>query len=175
MTGEITDLNTFYVAIAPALNAQKLSATTSFIMNKELRRGNFADSAELVYGTDCLQVSQKLISTGDEFVIVETAFIPPASFCLEPLLDTVSKKTFADYNNIEFIRKNGKDKVNLFWGTETFVITSKIDRQSGKIIEATMHNTLTLRLRYDAAPDLSSYAIEMPITIKRNLKLELVK
>jgi hypothetical protein len=175
MAGDITDLNTFYVAIAPALNAQKLSSKNPMFTNDKLRQGNFADSIELLYGTDCLQVTQKLISTNKQYAVVQTTFVPPSSFCLTPLLDTIEKKSFNQFNNIEFVRKSEGDKVNLFWGVETFTVTSKISNVNGQIIEASMTNLLTLKMRYNASPDLKTYAIEMPMTIKRTLKLELLK
>ena len=175
MTGEITDLNTFYVALSPALEAQKLTASQPVVQTDKLRQGNFADSIEILYGTDCLQVSQKLISTGKDVTVVETTFAPPASFCLTPLLDTIAKKTAGQFNNIQFIRKAEGGKVNVFWGVETFVITSKINNRNGQLLEASMLNNLNLRMRYNAAPDLTSYAVELPITIRRVLKLELIQ
>ena len=175
MTGEITDLNTFYVALAPALNAQKLSSNTPEVINDELRKGNFADSIEVLYGTDCLQIKQKLIKTDKKFSTVETIFAPPSSLCLTPLIDTIGKKTFDQFNNIQFIRKSEGNKVNLFWGVETFTITSKIDNKNGQIVEASMTNILNLKMRYNATQDLKEYAVELPITIKRTLKLELLK
>ena len=175
MTGDITDLNTFYVAIAPALNVQKLSSKKPMFINDKLRRGNFADSIEVFYGTDCLQVSQKLISTTRQYAVIETTFTPPSSFCLIPLLDTIGKKSFSRFNNIEFIRKGEGGKVNLFWGVETFTVTSKVSNVNGQIIEASMINLLNLKLRYNASQDLKTYAVEMPITIKRIIKLELLK
>lgn len=175
MTGDITDLNTFYVAIAPALNAQKLSSKHPIFVNDKIRHGNFADGIEMLYGTDCLQVTQKLISTNQQYTIVETTFSPPASFCLMPLLDTIAKKSFKHFNNIEFERKSTGNKVNLFWGVETFTITSKVSNFNGQIIDATMTNLLTLKMRYNASSDLKTYAIEMPMTIRRTVKLELLK
>jgi hypothetical protein len=175
MVGDITDLNTFYVAVAPALNAQKLSSKNPVFTSDKLRQGNFADSVEVLYGTDCLQATQKLISTDKQFTVIETTFTPPPSFCLKPLLDTVEKKTFDQFNNIEFVRKSEGGKVNLFWGVETFTIISKISNDDGQIVEASMNNLLTLRMRYNASPDLNAYAIEMPVTIRRILKLELLK
>lgn len=175
MTGDITDLNTFYVAVAPALNVHNLSSTNPMFTNDKLRQGNFADSIELLYGMDCLQVTQKLISANEQYAVVQTTFTPPSSFCLTPLLDTIEKKSFDQFNNIEFVRKSEGDKVNLFWGVETFTVTSKISNVNGQIIEASMTNLLTLKMRYNASPDLKTYAIEMPMTIKRTLKLELLK
>ena len=174
MSGEITDLNTFYVAIAPALDAQKLSAKNKMFTSDKLRQGNFADSVEVLYGMDCLQVSQKLISTNKNYTVVETVFSPPPSLCLNPLLDTIHKKLFNEFNNIQFIRKSEGDKVNLFWGVETFTITSKLSNENGQIIEASMKNVLNLKMRYNCSRDLKECLAEMPVTIKRVLKLELL-
>jgi hypothetical protein len=52
---------------------------------------------------------------------------------------------------------------------------SKIDNQNGQIVEASMDNRLKLRMRYNASPDLKTYDVEMPVTLRRNLKLELLK
>jgi hypothetical protein len=175
MAGDITDLNTFYVALAPALNAQKLSAKNPVFTDDKLRQGNFADSIEVLYGTDCLQVTQKLITTNKHYTVVETIFAPPSSFCLTPLVDTIRKKSLDRYNNIEFVRKSEGGKVNLFWGVETFIVTSKVSNVNGQIVEASMTNLLTLRMRYNASQDLKTYTVEMPVTIRRTLKLELLK
>jgi hypothetical protein len=175
MVGEITDLNTFFVAVAPALNAQKLSAKNPVFKNTELRRGNFADSVFILYGTDCIQVSQHLIAANKKFTTIRTDFTPPASFCITPLLDTVAKKMYDQPNNFQMIQKGAGDKVNFFWGVETFSITSKIDNKTGAIIEAGMENTLNLQMRYNSSKDLKSYAVQIPVKIKRILKLELVK
>jgi len=175
MTGEITDLHTFYVAVAPALHAQKLSPKKTSFTNAELRQGNFADSIEILYGTDCLQVTPKLVSSNKDYAVIETRFLPPPRLCLDPLLDTIKAKSFSQFNNIQFIRKSEGDKVNIFWGVETFTIVSKVSRSTGQILEATMDNQLTLKMRYNATPDLKTYAAEIPLTIRRTLQLELVK
>ena len=175
MTGDITDLNTFYVALSPALNAQKLTSDKPVFINEQLIQGNFADGIEVLEGTDCLQVTQQLISTNKQYSVVETKFTSPPAFCLTPLLDSIGRKSFDQYNNIQFVRKGEGDKVNLFWGVESFTITSKINNANGQLIEASMTNHLNLRMRYNASKDLKTYAIEMPITIKRTLQLELIK
>jgi hypothetical protein len=174
MVGEVTDLNTFFVAVAPASNAHKVSAKNPGYKNAEPRQGNFADSIFILYGTDCIEVSQHFIAADEKFTTIRTDFSPPASFCLTPLLDTVAKKMFDQPNNFQMIQKGGADKVNFFWGVESFTITSKIDNKTGAIIEASMENSLNLQMRYNASKDLQSYAVQMPFTIKRKLKLELV-
>lgn len=174
MVGEITDLNTFFVAIAPALNIQKLSPGNPTFKNTELRHGNFADSIFILYGTDCLEVTQHLLETTKEYSVVSTNFTPPSSICFKPLLDTISSKISGSPNNFQMIQKGTADKVNLFWGTESFEIITKIDNRNGQIVEASMINILNLRMRYNSSEDLKTYAVEMPVTIRRNLKLELL-
>ncbi len=174
MVGEITDLNTFWVAVSPALNAQQLSPMRTVIVSKTIREGDFADSVRILYGKDCMIVTQALIATPGDYSVVATYFTPPLSFCLAPLLDTVAKKTFDEPNNFQMIQKGTGDKVNLFWGIESFTITTNIDNHDGRILEATMSNVLTLRMRYNSSKDLKTYDAELPVTIKRNLKLELL-
>ncbi|HUP13047.1 MAG TPA: hypothetical protein VM187_12560 [Niastella sp.] len=175
MVGEVTDLNTFFVAIAPASNAHKVSATNPVVINKEPRQGNFADSIFILYGTDCIEMSQHFITADKQTTTIRTDFLPPPTFCLTPLLDTVVKKIYDQPNNFQMIQKSAGDKVNFFWGVETFTITSKVDNKTGAIIEASMENTLNLQMRYNSTKNLQSYAVQMPITIKRSLKLELMK
>lgn len=175
MVGEITDLNTFFVAISPALNAQKLSTENRDFKNASFQQGHFADSITILYGTDCIQVSQHLLSSDKKYTTIRTDFTPPDSFCLSPLLDTVTKKMYTLPNNFQMIRKGTGDKVNFFWGIESFTITSKLDNKTGFILEASMENILTLQMRYNASPDLKTYAVQMPVKIKRVVKLELLK
>jgi len=175
MVGEVTDLNTFFVAIAPASNANKVSAKNPVYINKEPRQGNFADSIFILYGTDCIEMSQHFISSDKQSTTIRTDFLPPASFCLTPKLDTVATKIYDQPNNFQMIQKSTADKVNFFWGVETFTITSKVDNKTGAIMEASMENTLNLQMRYNSSKDLQSYAMQMPVKIKRVLKLELIK
>jgi hypothetical protein len=175
MVGEITDLNTFFVAVAPASDAHKLSAKDPVIRNPVPRQGNFADSVTILYGRDCIGMSQHFISTNKQYTVIRTDFTPPDSFCLTPLLDTVTRKTFSHPNNFQMIQRGSGTYQNVFWGVEQFTITSKIDNKTGAIIDATMENTLSLRMRYNTTPDLKTYVAEMPVTIKRVLHLELLK
>lgn len=174
MVGDITDLNTFLVAISPALKAQELSQSKKQLSIKEHRQGDFADGIRILYGKDCLEISQELVKTTKEFSIIRTDFTPPATLCLDPLADTVGKKIFDHPNNFQMIQKGAGDKVNFFWGVETFTITTKLDNKTGQIIDATMSNTLRLRMRYNSTADFKAYDAEMPFTIQRNLKLELI-
>jgi hypothetical protein len=175
MVGEVTDLNTFFVAVAPASNANKVSAKNPVYINREPRQGNFADSIFILYGTDCIEMSQYFIRADKQSTTIRTDFLPPASFCLTPLLDTVAKRIYDQPNNFQMIQRGTGDKVNFFWGVESFTITSRVDNKTGAISEASMENILNLQMRYNASKDLQSYVVQMPVKIKRILKLELIR
>jgi len=172
MIGEVTDLNTFFVAISPAFNIAKLSRTNAHISKPELVQGKFGDGNMILKGEDCLQVGITLISLDEKYSTIQTQFRPPSTSCLTPILDTIGKKTFEAPNNFQMIRKADGNLVNLFWGVETFTIITKIENKTGKIVEANMVNTLNLKMRYNCSPDLQKCAAEFPVVITRNLKLE---
>ena len=175
MVGEITDLNTFFVAISPAFNIGKLSRTNAHISKPELVQGKFGDGKLIQKGEDCLKVSVTLLSQDAKYSTVQTQFMPPPKSCLSPLLDTIGKQTFQAPNNFQMVRKADGDLVNLLWGVESFTIITKIENKTGRIVEANMTNTLTLRMRYNSSQDLQKYAAEIPVTISRNLRLEPIK
>jgi hypothetical protein len=174
MTGEITDLNTFYVAISPALHIQHLGPNHLSFKDSVLK-GNFADGKEIIKGDDCIQVTQKLLVRDNEITLIETSFTPPYYTCINPFIDTIGKDTFKMPCNFQMIRKSAGDKVNLLWGTEDFVITSTLDNRTGQLVKAEMINRLNLRMRYNSSPDLKTYDAEIPLTIRRVLHLELFK
>ncbi|MFN8290228.1 MAG: hypothetical protein U0U70_08230 [Chitinophagaceae bacterium] len=172
MVGEITDLNTFFVAISPKLNMHKLSRRQPVYVNEKTLEGNFAEGISILRGSDCIQTSQRLVKHKKRYTVIQTDFMPPASRCITPLTDTIAQKTFDHPNNFQMLQKTAGGSLNLLWGTESFTVTCRIDNRDGKIISATMTNELNLRLRVNISPDLSSYAVEIPFKIKRNLLLE---
>lgn len=174
MVGEITDLNTFYVAISPALNAQKLTVRQKLVKNPETREGNFADNKRILFGKDCMVVTQELLRDNGAFVELKTIFSPPGKSCMQLLADTAVKLHSNDSINFQMIQKGGGEKVNYFWGVESFEITSKIEKRTGKIIEATMVNVLDLKMLYNSDPDLKKFDAALPVSIRRVVRVELV-
>jgi hypothetical protein len=174
MTGELTDLNTFYVAISPSLHIQQLGPNRLSFRDSVLK-GNFADDKQIVTGDDCIQVTQKLLIKDKNITLIETSFEPPGYTGIIPLIDTIGKQSFGMPNNFQMVVSGPGDKVNLLWGVEEFVITSKIDNNTGQILKADMINLLHLRMRYNCSQDLKTYEAEIPLTIKRVLQLVLLQ
>lgn len=176
MVGDITDFNTFFVAIAPDLHMHRLSAGNKEWLNDKLVKGNFGDGTRILFGRDYIQVNQHLLSISRKEVVVRTDFMPPPVFSMDTLLaDTILHKSFDQPNNFVMIQRGTGDKVNLLWGVEQFSITSRINNKNGQLIEASMTNTLQLRMRYNCTADLKNYAAEFPVKIERKIKLERVE
>jgi len=174
MTGEITDLNTFYLAISPPLHSHLLGPNRLSFRDTILK-GNFADGKQILSGEDCIQVTQKLVIRDKAITIIQTSFDPPAQMGIIPLVDTIGKQSFYWPNNFQMVRNAGGDKVNLIWGVEEFDITSTLDNSTGQLLKAEMINLLNLRMRYNCSQDLKTYEAEIPLQIRRVLHLILLK
>ncbi|MFI5128970.1 MAG: hypothetical protein ACHQFX_03215 [Chitinophagales bacterium] len=174
MTGEITDLHSFYVAISPALHIQQLGPNRLSFRDTILK-GNFADGNQVLAGEDCIQVSQKLLIKDKGITIIKTSFEPPDFMSIVPFIDTIGKQLFNSHNNFQMVRKGAGGKVDLLWGIEEFVITSTLDNNTGQVLKADMINLLNLKMRYNCSEDLKTYEEEIPLTIRRVLQLVLLK
>jgi hypothetical protein len=173
MTGEITDLNTFYVAVSPPLHAFQLGPNRLSIKDSILK-GNFSDGQIILKGEDCIEVTQKLLNKEKDITIIESSFLPPSHACLLPYADTLESTPGNPPMNFQMIQKAAGQKINYLWGTEQFVITSTIDNRTGMLLKAEMVNLLNLRMRYNASPDLNTFDAEFPYSIRRVVSLDLL-
>ena len=76
-------------------------------------------------------------------------------------------------NNFQQITKVGDGTYNVIWGHEQFIIDSVLNRMSGKILTATMDNTLTLQMKLDCDERLENCQNEFPFVIQRDETLRL--
>jgi hypothetical protein len=174
MTGDITDLNTFFVAVSPALKMQKLSNSKRTLELSDPVKGTFSDGVKILKGEDCTVVSQELINNTDSVLEIRTSFSPPSIFCITPFLQIVSNKMFNAVNNFQMIQAAANSKVNFLWGVESFSIDSKIENSTGKILLGKMTNRLQLKARINATPDLTKWQMEVPVEIVRKIELKLL-
>jgi hypothetical protein len=175
MTGEITDLNTFFVAVAPASGVRHLKRKNDRFTKPEPARGNFANGKDIIAGEDCIQMTLSLLEDAADSVVLQTDFVPPAAPCLHYLLDEMRTPVVKDtLNNFQMVRPTVNGKFNVLFGKEKFNITSTLQKRDGKITRALMSNTLTLKMKlnYDAA--YAGCQAEIPFTIQRDLLLELM-
>lgn len=176
MTGPITDFNTFLVAISPQLSATKLSQPGEIYIHPKPVTGNFANGTTIIKGLDCLQTAVQLDEINPASVVLTTHFLPPAKPCLSYLLPEMDIPVVKDtLNNFQMVVPVGKERFNVQYGREYFVIRSTVRRADGKITSATMSNVLTLKMKYNCNSDYKDCKGEFPSAIERKLVLELIE
>lgn len=176
MTGEITDFNTFFVAISPKLGIRHLTKPGDSFKKPENVQGNFANGKDILLGFDCLAVTNTLKELNKRTAVLQTDFLPPAAVCLQYLIPEMQQPVAGDtINNFQMVRKSAGDKVNVFFGKENFLISSSISREEGKLLNASMYNQLTLRLKLNCDAVYSNCQTTIPFIIKRIVQLELLQ
>ena len=175
MTGEITDFNTFIVAISPKLGINNLKKKGDVYIHKEVVKGDFSNGKDIIKGNDCLVVKATLKEVNNENVMIETSFLPPTDSCLHFLTDDMNKPVSPDtLNNFQMVKPFASNRYNVLYGKEYFIINSIIQKKDGKLKQATMVNRLLLKIKVYCDDHYANCQSTMPFNILRNLKLELL-
>jgi hypothetical protein len=172
LLGLVTDLQTFYVAVSPALGAGRLRSVGDRFTRAEPVTGDFADGDHILAGKDCTVPTLTLKSITESEIVVETDFAPPATSCLPPHAQPAAT-TGAVPDNFMMVRAVGDTVLDLA-GTERFVITTTLDRGSFRIRSAAMVNTLRLRGRSCTDRTLTSCSVIPDLVRERKVTLELL-
>jgi hypothetical protein len=168
MVGMVTDLNTFMVAISPRVGIQMLHRVGDSYTYPELLRGDFSNAMNTPLGQDCTELALSLIALDADTARVRSTFSSPSRPCLE------AREPWMTPANFQMIRKSGAATADAFWGTESFAITTTLRRSDGRIINATMDNTLKLTVRTGCSPGLTDCKREAPLSMHRIVTLELL-
>jgi hypothetical protein len=176
MTGEITDFNTFFVAISPKLGIDKLKKEGDIYHQKDPVKGDFANGKDITLGNDCLSVVVMLTDDTKDNILFQTHFTPPKDTCLQYLTNDMRQPVITDtINNFQMVRPFANNRVNVLYGREHFIIKSTVRKKDGKLTQATMTNHLALTIRLACDDRYANCQGNMPFTIYRTLKLELLK
>ena len=101
--------------------------------------------------------------------------MPPQKQGLELLQPWMEDPVVPGITN-NFQQKMAMGKLfGVMWGREQFVVTSTVRRKDGMLLSATMDNDLQLRLKVACDEALESCKHELPMSIRRELTLELAK
>jgi hypothetical protein len=174
MTGEITDFNTFFVAVSPKLGIAGLKKKGDVYVQKEVLKGDFSNGKDILKGNDCLAVRVTLTDANKENAWLETSFLPPADSCLHFLTPDMNTPVAPDtLNNFQMV-KPFNNRYNVLYGNEFFTVNSTVQKKDGKLKEATMINKLSLKIKL-FCDDHYNCQSTMPFSIVRNLKLELIQ
>jgi hypothetical protein len=175
MTGEITDFNTFFVAISPKLGIDKLKKEGDIYHQKDPVKGDFSNGKDITLGNDCLSVTIMLADDTKDSLLLQTHFMPPKDTCLHYLTDDMRQPVITDtINNFQMVRPFANNRVNVLYGRENFIIKSTVRKKDGKLTQATMTNNLVLKIKLACDDQYNNCQGTMPFTIYRTLKLELL-
>ena len=174
MVGMMTDLNTYYVAISPAIGISNITKSGDVYQNPEQHIGDWSGGMTIV-GQDCTLSTLTMVNLDSDNATVRTTFFAPKSECLEMKYEWMNEPVNPEYpNNFQLIKKVAEGSFNVMWGHEQFIIENKIDRATGKILNATMDNTLTLKMKVGCDENLNNCQAEFPFAIQRDEVLTLI-
>lgn len=175
MVGPISDLTTFYVAISPSIGIDTLTKVGDEHVMPEAVRGVWTVLPHTPLGEDCIVPRVKITHLDVNTVTFHTAFEPPSTPCLEPLGPWMREPVDGTRpNNFRQVTADPSGTRIVMWGREAFTTECRVERPSGRILVASMENTLTLKVRVGCDATLESCAGEFPTTIRRTVKLKLL-
>jgi hypothetical protein len=173
MTGMITDLHAFFVAVSPGLGSDQVRRPWEVFVSPLPHRGEWADGVNVLRGEDCTSSMTWLAGLSPELAEYETLFSVPPTGCVEFARRWMRAPVAAGQpNNFQLIRREG-GRLTAMWGTESFLVRNVVDRGTGRIFSGRMENHLTLRMRVGCDDRLEGCAAELPVIIHRMLQLEL--
>jgi hypothetical protein len=174
VVGPITDLHTFLVAVSPQVGVDEVRRPGETHTNPGAPVASWANGDAIPVGEDCIQIAISMTALDADTAVYETRFTPPAEQTLEMLAPWMEAPVVEGTpNNFQQKMKMGPAAA-VMWGREEFVITTTVRRSDGMILRASMDNTLDLRLKVGCDPSLATCQHELPMTIQRDLTLELL-
>ncbi|HAO46501.1 MAG TPA: hypothetical protein DCQ97_06215 [Chitinophagaceae bacterium] len=175
MTQPIQDFTTFFVAISPQLGINHLHRQGDVydvprIITGDLTSGNF-----ILKGADCFHVQLKYASKKKKLATLITSFQAPRESCISYYLPEMSTQVVDGVNNNIQMVMPAKDKFNVQWGREEFTIESKVNTRTGRLLSATMDNSLTFKMKINCNDGYKECAFEMPFKIERKLRVNMME
>lgn len=172
MRGMITDLYTFYVAVGDGSGIRRLRQAGDVYESPDIKRGDWSDDRFLPVGEDCTVLTLKLNSVNSETARLTSDFQPTREPCLHMKRPWMNTPVVAGTpNNFQSVRLDS-DGYTILWGRESFTIESEIETQTGVIQNATMDNTLNLRMRRGCNADYANCQPEAGFVIHRRATLQ---
>lgn len=149
MTGMITDLFTYYVAVSSSLGVTEVHEPGDVYTGGEPVVGDWSDDLGTPVGQDCIVPSIELVDLDEarDLARFETRFeVPDTPDCLEWVHESWSTPVVdGQMNNFQQVVDVEGDMFAMY-GVEWFTIRTDVDASDGRILEATMDNRLDLQL-----------------------------
>jgi len=173
MLGMVTDLVTFYVAVGPKSGITRLEQEGDRAMGEPVT-GDWSDGETFPLGQDKLAVEIEMTGLSEKQVYFETRFRPPAETSLEAYRPWMKAPVCGDTpNNWQMVRRQPNGYLAA-WGCEEFTVRSTVDRETGRILRATMSNDVARAVRFCADEELSACQPTPQMREHRDLELVLL-
>jgi len=175
MTGSVTDLVTYWVAMSAKMGIANLHKPGDHLLVPTPISGNWANGASIPLGRDYLAVTEQLLDMTPDTVTFRSSFQPPPNPGLSMAHAWMRAPVAgATPNNFEQVIDQGNAGATVMWGHEAFTILTTVDRNSGVILRAQMENNLELRMRIGCTADATHCGPAMPFTIARHQTLRML-
>ena len=176
MTGMITDLFTYYVAVSSSLGVTEVHESGDVYTQDEPVVGDWSDDLGTPVGQDCILPSIELVELDEDEGLArfETRFeVPDAPDCLDWVHESWSTPVVdGQENNFQQVVDVDGDRFAMY-GVEWFTIQSDVDASDGRILSATMDNRLDLQLLGMCDEDWQSCGYDGQLVIERQEQLVL--
>jgi hypothetical protein len=174
LIGPITDTVTFSSDLLLAMKS-KLTQPGDTAYVSRSTPNSWADGEHVLLGQDVVDFSLKVESSNPtehtETLLIQ--HVPPPALHVQQPAKWMQDATRAEPNNFVQISK-ASDGFIAETGKETFEVRLVVDTRDGRILSATMHNPVVLRVRACADHELTRCGPETPKTILRDITLKLV-
>ena len=162
----VTDLYTFLHAVSPRAGIGELKRVGDTYDNPVLMTGDFVDEDEYLVGEDVYAQHLRFVSLDANTVHYQTDALPPSEPVVKMHRPWMQPPVCGDQpNNFQMVQRRGQGFI-VSWGCEEFRISSRVDRESGRILFASMDDRLHWRVRFCSDEKLTN-CLERPDFRKR--------
>jgi hypothetical protein len=174
LIGPITDTLTFSSDLLLAMRARLTQPGQTAYVSRGTPN-SWADGQYILLGQDAVDFSLKVESSNiaehTETLLIQ--HVPPPALHVQQPATWMQNATQAAVNNFVQISKEN-DGFIAETGKETFDVRLVVDTRDGRLLSATMHNPVVLRVRACTDRELTRCGPETPKTIVREITLKLV-
>jgi hypothetical protein len=174
LIGPITDTLTFYSDLLLAMKANLVQPGQTVYVPR-VTANSWADGQRVLIGQDVVDFSLKVetVNPAEHTETLLIQHVPPPALHVQLPAKWMEEPPSVKPNNFVQISKQN-DGFVAETGKETFDVQLVVDTGDGRILAATMHNPVVLRVRTCSDRELTQCGPETPKTILREITWKLV-
>lgn len=177
LIGPMTDFMTFYVDLWLAVKTGKLTHAGDHFYVKRGTPASWADGNRVLIGESSIDFDLALdeLNLSNETATLSVRHVPPQAPEIKISADWMRKPVADTANNWVTVQKTGNGKFLAAVGKETFAVKILVDLTDGKILSASLDNTVEAIERECAEAALSSCSASKTHSIHRQIEMSLEK